>query len=280
MPSLRLFRCLTLILVLAGCEKVQESFPKTTFDRSFPKRNIDLTQVWGKNLLLKTSWDTLDLKIASFKNYNLIIDRKTRDTLFHGKVCRFRGLYYFNQQLSDTSYWIYAVKVNDNLIYGLDQGWEQTEMIDSRIEKGLHPKLVKHHSAEAIRLHPEKREMKKMFAGIISSMLPDTIIGLKKSAPTKATAESEIAQFDPEAFEFISRVYPNPTAGMVHINLQEKQTIRYQLADLNGRTIRQGNFNAVSNEIDLQPQRPGIYFLTLLNPSGDQNETVKIVKVN
>lgn len=272
---------LTVSLALTACGgSVEEILPKTTFDSPFPKRNYDITNVLGNELNIKTPNDTLTLNISATKKSNLITDRTTGDTLFLGTVCRFRGMYYFNQQLNDSSYWIYAVKINDNLIYGFNSAWGQTLLVDRAIENGQHKKLVKYLSADRIRLHPDKRELKNLFTAIVDSITPDTIImQFNSTYANDYTDTTGVArQIDPEDYVFFSKVYPNPTTDFVNIELQQKNKITYQLTDINGKTVLHGQFTDTKNKIDLTGQTDGIYSLTLANPTDNQTETTKIVK--
>ncbi len=277
---MKIFGLLFLIIILLySCgDSLEKIYPKTTFDSPFPKRNLNLTNILGDNLTIKSGTDTLILTISAFKNYNLIIDNKTGDTLFKGTVCKFRGLYYFNQQLNDTSYWIYAVKLNDSLIYGLNSAWGQTLLVDRAIENGQHRKLVKYLSADKIRLHPDKRELKKLYSSIIDSILPDTILMFNNLPSALPDTTNKITSIDPDNFEFFSKVYPNPTIDFLNIELQQKIKINYQLTDLSGRAVLQGQFIDLKNKIDLSRQVNGIYFLTLFNSTDNIKETIKIVK--
>lgn len=278
MKTLRQLFLLTIVLASCGPSR-NELFPKTTYDSPFPKGNRNLTNILGANLAIKSGTDTLNLTISSFKNYNLITDSKSHDTLFKGTVCKSRGLYYFNQQLNDTSYFIYAVKLTNNLVYGLFTGWEQINFVEKSIEAGQHRRIVKYLSSDRIRLHPDKRELKNMYSAIIDSFAPDTILQFKEVASIpKADTSQTVIQIDPEDFEFFSKVYPNPTADFVNIELQQKDKITYQLTDLNGKTVLSGQFADTRNKIDLSEQTVGIYLLTLLNPSDNFSETVKIIK--
>ncbi len=280
MKKLRHLFWLTIILALTSCDANEIMFPKTTFDSPFPKRNRDLTNILGENLTLKTGNDTLTLAIFAFKNYNLITDSKSGDTLFKGTVCKFRGLYYFNQQINDSSFFIYAVKIIDNLVYGLNSALAQTMLVERSIENGQHKKIVKYISTDKIRLHPDKKELRNLFSAIIDSIPPDTILQLKESLPILTDTTKVITQIDPEDFEFFSKVYPNPTTDFVIIELQQKTGITYQLTDLNGKTILQGQFIDKANKLNLSKQTPGIYLLTLINPTDNQKETTKIIKNN
>lgn len=274
-----LIKYLFFAILTTSCGESGDYFPKTTYDSPFPKRNFNLTNIFGDKLTLKSGTDTLTLTISYFKNYNLITNNKTQDTLFKGTVCKFRGLYYFTQQLNDTCYWIYAVKLTDNLVFGLNTGWEQIMFIEKAVEQGQYKKIVKSHSGIAIRLHPDKRELKNIYSSIIDNITPDTILQIKEVASTRRTDTSKIvAQIHPEDFEFFSKVYPNPTSGFVNIELHQNNKITYLLTDLNGMIVLSGQFSDFKNVIDLSGQADGIYSMTLSSPIDNFSETVKIVK--
>lgn len=271
------------ILLLTACsesEREEKIFPKTTFDSPFPKRNYDITNIFGNQLSIKTPYDTLILNISATKKSNLITNKITGDTLFIGAVCRFRGLYYFNQQLNDSSYWIYAVKINDNLIYGFNSAWDQTLLVDRAIENGLHQKLVKYISTDRILLHPEKKELKNLFSAILDSITPDTIIMQFNTTYTNDYKDiiGVARQIDPEEYMFFSKIYPNPTTGFVNIELQQKNSMTYQLVGINGKIVLEGQFTDTKNKIDLTGQLDGIYLLTLISSTNNQKEVIKILK--
>ena len=149
-----------LIFLFASCTQKDDYFIRTTFDGPFPKRNIDLSQILGDSLIIKSGVDTIFLNISSSKNYNLIKSSTNGDTIFHGRVSKFRGMYYFSQQIDDTSYYIYAVRLKDNLIFGLNTAWEQTLFIESAVDKGQYQNIVKYLSNYIIRLHSDKKALR------------------------------------------------------------------------------------------------------------------------
>jgi Secretion system C-terminal sorting domain len=280
MKKLLHFFCFTILFSACGDTNIFENFPKSTFDSPFPKSNRDLTNILCDTLRVKSGNDTLTLSISAYKNYNLIVDCKSSDTLFKGTVSKYRGLYLFSQQLNDTAYWIYAVKLKDNLIYGLNSALQQTFLIDSAIVKGQHIKLVKYITTESIRLHPNKRELKTLFSSIIETIEPDTILEFNNSSHLLADTSHLVVQIDAEDFDFLSKVYPNPTTDFVNIELQHKSNITYQLSDIYGRIILNGQFTEAKSRIDLTAQGVGAYHLKLVNQKDNQVETIKIVKRN
>ncbi|MFA4852908.1 MAG: T9SS type A sorting domain-containing protein [Bacteroidales bacterium] len=279
MKKLKFITCLILLFVFASCEnkKRQEIF----FDSPFPKKNIDLTRILGDKIVITTISRNKDdtLKIFYNKDYNLIVDNHS-DTVFIGKVCKYRGLFYFNKKFNDNSYWIYSVKICDNLIYGLYRIEDQMYKLRYDILNGSYPKLVKAMTKDTslIILQIDKKELKKYYSSYIEYTIPDTILNFQKVESTINETQNPIVQIDPEEFEFFSKVYPNPTKDIINIELQEKNKTIYNLFDLNGKTVIQGHFDEKINKIDLADKPNGIYFLTLTNLTGTQKEKVKIVK--
>ena len=149
---------LSVVLILGSCDPKQKIQNRVSFDRAFPKPNKNLSEILSNRLQLKNGPDTASLFISSSRTGNLITNA-AGDTLFSGKVSRFRGLYYFSQALNDTSYLIHAVKITGNQIYGLRDAWYQAEAIDDQICDGKFPELIKYISPDSsvFRLSPEKR---------------------------------------------------------------------------------------------------------------------------
>ena len=133
------------ILIIVSCKQAEapaeEVMPISTFDSPFPKNNKQLSRIFGDKLLIKSYNDTLIYKIVSNKTSNLITN-ENGDTIFFGKVCKYRDYYYFNQKVDDTSYYISAFKIKGNLVYGLDR-LSQYYAVDENIIKGNYRKNVR-----------------------------------------------------------------------------------------------------------------------------------------
>jgi hypothetical protein len=255
--------------------------PVSIFDTPFPKKNINLTYVLGNKLMIKRLLDTLTLIIIPSKDKNTIIDSSIGDTIFTGKVCKYRGLYYFNLEINGGLYWIYSVRIEEHLIYGFDKAWSQALDVDSAIISGKNKNLVTFFSPDTsfIKLHPEKHEMKKLFSSIINKFIPDTIINCDKVSPEQTIENKGVLnEIDSEEFNYIQKVFPNPTRGIINIELQQKGKSPFKLTDLGGKTVLEGQLNEIRNKIDLTKQYAGIYTLTVYNVSDNQKESVKILK--
>lgn len=266
---------LLLCFGLSSCDDIN-----LTFDAPFPRKNRDLSKILGNELLIKRGNDTLIWEISSDRKGNLITNKKKGDTLFLGTVSKYRGLYYFSHQVNDSSYMIYAVKTGDNVVYGINSAWAQISMIENEINKGNYPKLVKYiiskNEDKIIRLHPDKREMKRLFTVVMDSIPADTILPSKEANTIEPTAVA--VQTDPDDFENLSKVYPNPTKDFINVELQQKNVVEYQLLNLSGSVVLNGQFTDVLNKIDLSGQTNGAYLLTLVSSKTKQKEAVRIIK--
>lgn len=250
-----------------------------TFDAPFPKRNRSLKRILGDTLQIEGRCKPETFRIVSTRKLNYIIDVESNDTLFKGTVCKYRGLYYLNEKINDTTYRIFALKITDSLIYGL-QNYFQYAKIDSAIERGEFPKLVKYidKNKKLIRLHPEKKELKSLFATILNDIDPFVIIRTKAFLQT-FEEENSTSQIETDDFETLSKVYPNPAKDIINVELQHHIATPYYLSDNNGKVITQGEFQELSNKIDLTHFANGTYALTILSPDLEK-ESVKIIKAD
>lgn len=268
----------SILAVAFSCKKAEapvEQSPISTFEAPFPKNNKQLSKIFGSLLLIKNNSDTIFLKVISTKNENLITDSKTGDTIFFGKVCKFREFYYFNHKVNDTSYYISAFKIKDNLIYGLNP-WVQYFDVDKNIKKGNGKELVKSINSDTsiIRLKPNKRELKKLFVLIMNETLPDTILNSKTDLNEIAKRESSLEKETDEVENKI-KVYPNPATDFINIKINQKSS--YQLIDVNGKIVLQGKLGELENRIEISDKQAGIYFLNIADLQKREKQTVKII---
>jgi hypothetical protein len=286
MKTTKIIISLSILIAVYSCKQAEAPAeeapmsPLSTFDSPFPKNNKRLSNILGDLLILKTNdSDTLTLKIISTKKDNVIINTETGDTLFSGTICKFRNLYYFNQKINDTAYYISAIKIDGKLIYGLSNHYAQSYDVDDNIVKGNNKKLVKYINSDTtiIRLRPDKQELKKLFNLIISSVVPDTILNYNKSYFEVLERKESITDLEEEDNNNSLKVYPNPATDFFNIELKHNSKSSFQLSDLNGRTILQGQLNELTNRIDINNQQKGVYLLTVINSENKETVTKKIV---
>ncbi len=251
---------------------------QNTFDAPFPKRNKNLAKILGDTLQLEGRCFPLTFKILSTRKSNLIININTGDTLFKGTVCKYRDFFYFSEQINDTSYRIFALKITDSLIYGF-QNYFQYAQIDSLVAQGKFPQLVKciDKNKKVIRLHPDKKELRKLFNSILANTKPFEIIGAKANIKANDLEEAP-TPIETEDLEVIAKVYPNPAVDELNIELYQRNTAtEFYLSDLNAKVMLKGDLGEIVNKVDISHLPNGIYTLTVLS-SSKQTETVKIIK--
>ncbi len=93
------------------------------------------------------------------------------------------------------------------------------------------------------------------------------------SVVMRATSDGQYVDFpvhilmyiveDVEEISHAMTVYPNPTQGMITIDLSEGQSIEYEVYDLVGQNVLRGRSNDGSARIDLTSCRQGIYFIAV-----------------
>jgi hypothetical protein len=256
---------------------VESFFLRNSFDAPFPGKNRKMSYVFGDELVVKQGADTIVYRIYSGENNNLILYERG-DTMFFGKVSRYRGLYYFSQQLNDTSYRIFAVKLSDSLIYGLNTALEQSFHVDRAIEQGRYPGLVKYFSLEKdiIRLQPDEKELRKLFTEIMDSIRPDTIIPSYKMQQKQQTDSQQ--QTLPPGFgrnDIIKyyKFYPNP------VRLQREEMLFY-LLNAYGEVVLEEGFTGRVYVLNMSGYPEGDYTLVLVRLSDGRKETEKIIKIN
>ncbi|MFC2119171.1 T9SS type A sorting domain-containing protein, partial [Bacteroidota bacterium] len=82
-----------------------------------------------------------------------------------------------------------------------------------------------------------------------------------------------------EIFNDENLIYPNPTDGIINLELQDYQQIKkIEIADINGRIIHEKSELQLKNSIDLSKNKNGIYIIKIYS---DKNEfSHKILKIN
>lgn len=271
---------LLILIIIFSCKKAEapaEEMPISTFDSPFPKNNKQLDRIFGETLLVKNYNDTLVLNIKSNKYTNLITS-KEGDTLFYGKVCKYRDYYYFNHKVNDTSYYISAFKIKGDLIYGLDF-LPQYFAVDENILKGVYKKeLVSINSdTSVIRLKTNKVELKKLFTIIMNNTVPDTLIQPKSTINTISKNElvTEKEDNDTNNLEYSVKAYPNPAVDYINVETNKKSS--FQLFNSSNKLILEGQLTDEKNKIDISNQQSGLYFLIVKNIENNQSKTIKIL---
>jgi len=73
------------------------------------------------------------------------------------------------------------------------------------------------------------------------------------------------------------RLYPNPVQDLLYVDFGEKLTGKstYQLFDVQGKLVKQGNLNLIKNELDMSSIPQSIYIMKIM----ENNKNVKTFKI-
>lgn len=282
-PMLRLpvIQLLCYLLLLTACDPNAVQ-PQSSFDAPFPKANKQLSNILGETVSVKSGDDTITLHISGDRKYNLITG-ENGDTLFYGQVSKFRELYFLSEKHNDTTYHIYAIKISRNYIYGLTNLYSQPFVLSTAILDGAHQSMVKYVSPDStiIRLTPDKKELRKLFAAYFKNSTPDTIIPHTNKAPAYLTASKEEAltsPVDPEEYSLIKKIYPNPVKARLTIETEQAGDYTYEIINMSGNTLKTGHFKASNIQVDVADLVGGIYLLRLYNHDESLVDVTRIVK--
>ncbi len=103
--------------------------------------------------------------------------------------------------------------------------------------------------------------------------LPDSPAPMAAQAATATTADG-VNTFDNSSSIFSA--YPNPTYGIINVSLANFENSSYQLYDILGKQIQQGNFISSQLVLDISNEGNGQYILRII--SNGQSKDYKIIK--
>lgn len=80
-------------------------------------------------------------------------------------------------------------------------------------------------------------------------------------------------------FNFDAKIYPNPTNDRVTINIDGlKENYSYQVIDLSGKQLTQGELNNPETSINFSNYAMGMYYIKILSSKNETLETFKVFK--
>lgn len=285
-----LFILLVVIALISCNETGSNVIMKASFDSSFPKRAKNLTNKLGNEFSIKHNKDTLTYTVSydKGKQVNFIINKKTNDTIFTGIVNKYKGLYYFNEQINDSSYWIYAVEINNGTIIGLGTNWMQMSYLNEEIDKSFLNNsdlkgLIKSVNIDTsvIRLTPDKKLLKEFYYSIIDSLPIDTFIsGFDYETQTELSNNENTELInglnETSNNEMILNLYPNPANEFITIETDKPDENIYMIANINGQMVISGKIKKKTFKIDISELKSGTYFIKLDKEDG-KSETSKFI---
>lgn len=259
---LRIWVCWLFLIV--GCDGPAEWTPSFYFSRYPVHHPLDLTKVLGREVRLVSKQDTLDLRIHHefSTGLNLLTDATSGDTLQRAWITRHRGLYYFTWPISDTCYWVHAVRIKRNQVQGLADAYHQLRFIEQVARAGQFPDLVQHYDSttDILRLRFEPKRLRKFYAVMLDSlpiyrMMPRIH---HQYAFIHTDSISTIAQ-NPEPF--FHSMYPNPASDILTLRVASKRPCEATIFDMEGRLIQTTPVSAATITVQVQHLPAGCYIV-------------------
>ncbi len=280
----RTYLTLFFTLVLCGCDD-SKIIPNVSFDSPFPKRQKNLSYILGEKFTFVSEDDTQTVKVSfdSKTRFNYLINTKTGDTLSRCWVSKFRQLYYFTEQLNDTSYWIYAVSITDTEIKGLQSGWEQMLALQGEIDKGNFSELVKYQDSikHITRLTFNKTTLRNFYKTLIDSLPTVKIINViednkeinQTDTITASTSKEDLEQ----GASIVKNFYPNPATEIFNIEFVEEGHFKIYVNDASGKTVKSTEVNSDRTIISLTGMKPGTYYVKTIETETNETAIIKLM---
>ncbi|MEO8150410.1 MAG: T9SS type A sorting domain-containing protein, partial [Bacteroidia bacterium] len=274
------------LYLLCSCNGIKERVPDISFDSSFPKREKNLTYILGNQFTFVSDADTQTVNVSfdSKTKLNYLTNAESGYTLSRCRVYKFRQLYYFSEQLNDTAFWIYAVKIEEKEIRGLQSGWEQMLALQEEIDKGKFSELIKYRDTinKITRLSFNKTKLKSFYKSIIESLpalklinvVDDNIEINHTDTITSATSKEVLEQ----SASIVKSVYPNPASDNFNIEFSEEGNFKIELYDIRGRIIKTVISNSDKANILLIGIKKGTYYVRVTEQETNESALIKLIK--
>lgn len=292
-----------LIFVNFSCKYQNKNL--TSFTGPFPKRAINFTNVAGdsiefeqvryleskatlsdKNILCFDSiMDTMVCKIFfdDKTRFNLILDQHG-DTIFHGLISRFRGLFFCSTKINDTSWHIGAFKMKHGYFEGLiniqDQSWFVHHYIDNHRDNKMI--VLADTFTPSYRLKPDKKEILPIFKSYLTNEIKYRIID-RNSNPEmlqlleKPSKADLLKGFQIVEDSLIADFYPNPAIDFVHIEFFAPGEYLAHFIHICGKRLKKVTLHNISEKISISDLTPGLYIVKIYSETSNCFETKKLI---
>lgn len=284
-----------LFLIISGilccCKKVEGTeppCPSSYFIKAFPKRSINLENVMGSSFYVKSGNDTISYSIDfDLKTRNTLV-KENEDTIFLGRVSRYRGMFFLSERESDSVWLIHAIKVKKDLIYGLTSLRYRAQMCKldelvgpdfAKIEGAVFPDIIIGNEY-SYQLSPKKTSLKRIYSEFIDKSTPDTIIVPISKGGQKIIYDTKelILESDSAKNKLVFNVYPNPCQNRLVLETSGKlNSFKCEIIDFNGLVVSEWKLRGHKNEMDVSFLSSGVYIVRIIDE--DLNSyLIKLIK--
>lgn len=237
--------------------------PKNEFIQMIGGNEVNLKRKLGSEFSLIEGRSTKTYFISYKKEQNtntIILDG---DTVFSGKITKFKGLYLLHKALPSGNWQIHAINITDSTITGLGSELEQSYLIDKKIEEGkLSSAIVD--SSDIVTLKPDNKVADILFYTILRKIDTRKRAGYQAPASdkhkTNTESDDEKEAISGNDFLYIDQFYPVKVRKKLTIKLKRNMpACNYQIENDEGDIVMEGKLSRRREVIDCLNLRPGKY---------------------
>jgi hypothetical protein len=259
-------------LLIGACSTASNSEPKSVFTGQLAKKHVSL------KVLLSNEFTVEDLTTGEQHTYlvsyderlheNTIVDKATNAELWKGEVFRAQNTWLLTTRLTDSTYWISALKIEDNMMLGFNAIKEQMLAIDVMVANGKANSLKLTDNPESHTLRADERALPGLYGQVLKS-LPARyrVIAIGRQQSGEPTSMKE-----PFKSVMIS------DAGMLKVELIDAGTRALKLDDASGKNIFLSRIDSSYNEYDINHVTRGVVRLSVLD--GNTSEVLAVTDLN
>lgn len=294
------------------------------FDSKFPKGNKNLQNILGNSFMAKrmqdvveitsegvaidsvaySSSDSIPFQLAEVDsdpaaskgieeyivNYdkatelNTIIRKATNDTLLHGWISKFRGLYYVSEPVNDTTFRLFAFKIEKNIIKGLlGSGWQDYNLL-LKIDSGYYKNIVKYRqqkdsSSYFYKLKNDKYTLRNFYEHETTDAPGLEIVEEKEPELPRTITQKNTVPKPPTQTKTDLKisVYPNPSVSTCTVSFNATASYKLEFFNLQQRLIRSMRQRGDSFSVDVSGLEEGVYFIVATNTETGLRSTTKLM---
>lgn len=262
---------LVALVFAIGCDEPAEDYG-TTLSGQFKKKKLDLR--WA----LSDYFSVMESSDSSVTSYEVSYDRPTRtnfvtekssgDTVFTGYAMKYKGLWFLEQAVSDSTFVLNAIKIRNGSVYGWLETDEQMRRLDSVAGTGALDDLVQKQSEKLTIVDANRKAITKYFQSWVASAEEKFLVDQGKI--DFVAIESDVTGIDGgDVIRMLETLYPNPANDKFRLGLYETRELRVKIFDLRGQLVVNEIQNTQDKEYDVSAWEPGVYVVSLRDPVTD-----------
>jgi hypothetical protein len=269
------FKWSVLILVVAviGCNPEKEEI-STTFEGEFKKKKLDLRWALSDFFSISEGDDTTSSTAYTIsydrKNrINTVLEKNSGDTVFHGHAMKYKGMWFLQEAVTDSTFTLNAIKIKNGAIRGWGETGIQMQKVDSLTRAGKFDDLIKTQTEKEYILEAERKLITGYYQSWVAYAEEKFLVDQGKI--DFVAIDSDVTGIDgADIIRMLESMYPNPANDQFTLQLYEQRTVRVKIYDLRGQLIFDEIQETQDKIYDVSSWAPGVYVVALREPDSDR----------